>query len=470
VRNVGDLVEQYQFEVLGESARWAQVVPRQVSVLPHGQEEKTVEVIFRPPPPPAAPAGEIPFGVRCVSLERRDRCAVVEGDVAVGAVHNLSAQLEPVSPRGRWTGRYKVRFDNTGSVPVTLRLEATDTKQLLRFALAPRDLTVERGQSGRAYLAVRPRQPMTRGKPVEHPFVCSYRATTEGGSGELAGAFEQRPIVSKTVFALAAVVIGLAAVGGVLLLRANNGQQQKKVALNTDGPPPPTVLKSAQPLTGNSAQLVWERSPYATGYVVQQVQPDGTVAGAQEVKEPDQTTVAWPGLKPGKTCFQVLTVGKSGRSAPSGQQCVTLAAPAPKTAPSPTQATPTTTQPTSAPPGGGGPGPGGPGGPGGTGGPSDPGNGGTGGSVVLQGYIAIYATVPQDDTASQGTAQGIVTRLQQAGAQALLLDSNNSKQLTPGQWYVVQDGFDTFAAALAECNQRRSIPGAKDCYAQQPLA
>ena len=68
VRNVGELVEQYQFEVLGDAARWAQVVPRQVSVLPHGQEEKAVEVVFRPPPAPSAPSGEIPFGVRCVSI------------------------------------------------------------------------------------------------------------------------------------------------------------------------------------------------------------------------------------------------------------------------------------------------------------------------------------------------------------------------------------------------------------------
>jgi hypothetical protein len=458
VRNVGDLVEQYQFEVLGDAARWAQVLPRQVSVLPHGQEEKTVEVVFRPPPAPAAPAGDIPFGVRCVSLERRDRCAVVEGDVAVGAVHNLTARLEPVTPRGRWTGRYRIRFDNTGSVPVTLALDAGDTKQRLRFALAPRELTVAPGRSAAAYLAVRPRQPMTRGKAVEHPFVLSYRATTDAGSGELSGSFEQRPIISKGVLALGVLVVGLAAGAGALLLRTGSGQQ--KAALSTDGPPPPTVLTSAERLTDASAQIVWERSPYATGYVVQQL-ANGKVSGSKEVADPDQSTVVWPGLKPGKTCFQVITVGKAGRSAPSEPRCVTLAAPRPPATPSSTTPAPA---PTSAPATGGpgGPGGGGPGG-GGTTGPS----GGPGGAVVLQGFYVIYAVVPQDDAASQGTAERVVHQLQQAGVQARLIDSKASEQLADGNaglWYVLQDGFATFAAGRAECAARHNIPGAENCF------
>ncbi len=452
VRNIGDLVEQYQFEVLGDTARWAQVVPRQVSVLPHGQEEKTVEVVFRPPPPPGSPAGEIPFGVRCVSLERRDRCAVVEGDVAVGAVHNLAAKLEPVAPRGRWSGRYRVRFDNSGSVPVTVALAATDTKQLLRFALAPQQLTVAPGQSAPAYLSVRPRQPMMRGKPAEIPFVLSYRAPTEGGSGELTGAFEQRPVISKTVIALVAAVVGLAAGAGVLIIRAGNNQQ-KKTALTTEGPPPPTALTSAQALTSSSAQLVWDRSPYATSYVVQQLGANGTVGGTKEIGDPDVSTLVWPGLKPGRSCFQVVTVGKSGRSAPSKPQCVTIAAPAPTTPP-PTVA-PTSAAPTVPPTSGGGGGGGG-------------GSGGTG-AVTLQGFYVIYAVIPQDDAASQGLAQQVVAKVQQAGSPARLVDSKASDQLADGPaglWYILRDGFDSYSAAQAECAARRKV--SPNCYVVTP--
>src|SRR4051812_21609852 len=80
VNNPNPEVEQYRLEVLGEAASWAQIEPAQVSVLP-GESERT-ELRFRPPEPHGVrpgqrpPVGTIPFGVRCVSLERRDRQAV----------------------------------------------------------------------------------------------------------------------------------------------------------------------------------------------------------------------------------------------------------------------------------------------------------------------------------------------------------------------------------------------------------
>jgi hypothetical protein len=479
VRNVGDLVEQYQFEVLGESARWATVQPRQVSVLPHGQEEKTVEVVFRPPPAPAAPAGEIPFGVRCVSLERRDRCAVVEGDVAVGAVHDLTAALEPVDPSGRWTGRYRVRFDNAGSVPVTLALDAADKKQLLRFALAPKELTVPPGQSAPAYVAVRPRQPMMRGKAVEHQFTVAYR--TAGGDtltnlrgesrgGELPGTFGQKPVIGGAVLAVGLVGVLLAAGGGVLALRArNNGPAGPKA---TAGAPPATEMVGAARLTDTSVQMIWQGSPYAKGYVIQQVTPDGTVSATKEITEPDQTTYTWTDLKPGRTCFRVLIEGTSGvRSAPSTPKCATLAAAPVTTAPTtppPSSAPPTSAPPTSAaggttPPPSGGPS----GGP--VGGPGGGGNGG--GKIVLTGFYVIYKAFGQDDPAAQGQAEQLVSKLQGAGSQAQLVDSLKSDQLSDGAdskglWVVVQDGFSSYDTALAECNARRNI--AADCYVVRP--
>src|SRR3954468_17665794 len=121
VGNVGDLVEQYRLEVLGEAARWSEVSPRQISVLPRNQEKKAVEVIFQPTSALAV-AGAVRWGVRCVSLADPDRCAVGEGTVSGAAVVGLQARLEPVSPGGRWTGRYLAVFDNTGTIPVTLRL------------------------------------------------------------------------------------------------------------------------------------------------------------------------------------------------------------------------------------------------------------------------------------------------------------------------------------------------------------
>jgi hypothetical protein len=446
VRNAGDLVEQYRLEVLGEAARWAQVVPRQISVLPGGAEEKTVSIVFRPPAPPATVAGEIPFGLRCVSMEAPDRCAVTEGDLVVGAVIGVQARLETVSPSGRWVGRYRIVFDNTGSVPVRLRLTATDSRRVLRFALAPGELTVQPGQSTSAYVSVKPRQPMLRGKMATHTFSVAYQTAEDGRGGELPGVFEQRPILSKGVIAAVLLLAVVGAVAVALALR-NAGKPERPQPIA--GPPPPIALTAATRLSDTSMQLLWQRSPYATGYVVQQTLPDGSVAASKEVTDRDQSALAWGELGPGRHCFRVIAVGPGGRSTPSGSICADLAKPAASTAPSATAptgpgATPGPGSRTTAPPADG----------------TDP----------VRGAYVIYATPTAiDDKAAQGVAEDLVARLQAAGIPARLIDSRDSKRVSDGRnglWVVLVDGFPDLTAAIAECNAHRDV--APKCYAVAP--
>ncbi|HEU4426746.1 MAG TPA: fibronectin type III domain-containing protein [Pilimelia sp.] len=443
VRNAGDLVEQYRLEVLGEAARWSQVVPRQISVLPGGAEEKSVTVVFRPPAPPVAVAGEFPFGLRCVSLEAPDRCAVVEGDVVVGAVIGVQAKLEPLSPSGRWTGRYRVLLENTGSVPVRLRLAASDNRRVLRFALAPAEVTVEPGRSTPVYLSVQSRQPMLRGKAVAHGFAVTYETVEGDRRGELAGVFEQRPILSKGVIVVALLLVVVAAAGVALLLRGRGGPEDPPP---TGVPPPPIAMQSVTAHAGGSVELSWQRSPYAQGYLVQQLLPNGTVAGSKEIADRDQVVFTWSSLKPGRHCFRVLAVGPAGRSAPSEALCTTLAKPPPTATPTPTATAPAATAPAPAP---APPPPVAPV-------PVPP----LGGGDPVQGAYVIYAATAIDDRASQGVAESIAAQLQQAGVPARLVDSRQSDRLTDanaGLLVVLRDGFPSFQTALDECNAHRDI-------------
>jgi hypothetical protein len=442
VRNVGDLVEQYRLEVLGDAARWSQVVPRQLSVLPGGSEEKTVVVVFRPPPPPVAVAGSFPFGLRCVSLEAPDRCAVVEGDLVIGAVVGLAARLETVKPVGRWAGRYQVVLDNTGSVPVRLRLAASDTRRVLRFAVAPPELTVEPGRSASAYVSVQPRQPALRGKSATHAFSVGYQAMDGDQRGELAGGFEQRPIISKGIIAACLVLLALAAAGVVFLLRAGGGGELPAEAGTV--PPPPIALTGVTSLDDGSVQLQWQRSPYATGYLVQQLLADGEVGDSKEVADRDQSALVWSELAPGEHCFQVVAVGPGGRSGPSQPMCAAVPTPQPTTTPTPGAAT--------APPSAG------------TGSTPTP------GADPVQGafYVVYVPPTAVDDPPTQGQANEDVARLQQAGVQAVLVNSRQSGRLADGAngaglWVVLRDGFNTFEEALAECDAHWDV--APDCYA-----
>jgi hypothetical protein len=396
-------------------------------------------------------AGEVPFGLRCVSLEAPDRCAVVEGALSVGAVVGVQPRLEPVSPAGRWTGRYRVGFDNTGSVPVRLRLRADDARQVLRFALAPADLTVEPARTASAYLAVKPRQPILRGRPVTHQFSVTFSAP--GGDGELPGVYEQRPIVSKGVIAVAALLVAAMVLGAALLLR---GRGQDRAPVASGAPPPPVALTDAVRLTDTSVQLTWQRSPYATGYVVQSLLADGGVAGSRDVADRDQSALSWGELTPGQHCFRVLVVGTGGRSEPSAPRCAVLARPAPT--PSATPAPGATAPPVAAP----GP-------PGRSTPPATPKPAPGGGDPVQGGYVVYVGPSAIDDKASQGAAEKAVARLQAAGVPARLVDSRTSNRVADGQnglWVVLRDGFPTFQAALAECNAHRDV--APDCIAFPP--
>jgi hypothetical protein len=441
VRNVGDLVEQYRLEVLGDAARWSQVVPRQISVLPGGSEEKTVEVVFRPPAPPVTVAGNVPFGLRCVSLEAPDRCAVVEGDLVIGAVVGLAARLDTVKPAGRWAGRYQVVLENTGSVPVRLRLAASERRRVLRFAVAPPEITVEPGGSATAYLSVQPRQPALRGKGATHGFSVGYQTVDGDRRGELAGTFEQRPILSKGVIAACLLAVGLAAAGAVLLLRTGGGVAPPE---GGSDPPPPTALTAATSRDDGSVQLVWQQSPYATGYVVQQLLPDGSVGDSKEVADPDQSALVWTELAPGEQCFRVVVVGPGGRSEPSERKCTDLPTPAPTTSPTPSGAA------TTAPPSTGTS-------------PSPP-----AGADPVQGnfYVVYVPPTPIDDQAAQSLAFQKVAELQQAGINAEPIDSRQSQRLpdgTAGLWVIYQDGFETLEDARAECDAHLDV--APECYA-----
>ena len=340
VRNVGDIVAQYRVEVLGEAARWSTVVPQHVSVLPGESEEQTVEIVFRPPPAPAAPVGTIPFGVRCVSLENRDVAAVVEGDVVVSPIQGLDVRLRGDGPKGARAGRFRVELRNTGTTDLTVSLEVADAAELLRFVLAPQVVEVPAGRTVPAYLAVQARNPKLLGKPVPHAFTVTYRVSRSDRGGELPGTFEQRAVIRKLWIVLALLLV-VAAVLGYLWLRGQGG-----AATLRTGTPPPVEVEALEAVPGG-VRVVWLRSPYATGYGIQEWTQGVTGTSSEGVDDPDQTSFLWEGLTEAEHCFQVRAVAGDVQGAFGEEQCVAVP---------PAEATPTATPeptPTTAATGGG---------------------------------------------------------------------------------------------------------------------
>ena len=110
LRHTGTLVESYRLDVVGLELGWWRVDPPEIELRPGMSGEAVVELT--PPQGVAAPDGALPFGVRAISTLDPGRSVVEEGDLEVGRVLELQAEIMPVSSRARWTGRHVVRFRN----------------------------------------------------------------------------------------------------------------------------------------------------------------------------------------------------------------------------------------------------------------------------------------------------------------------------------------------------------------------
>src|SRR5471032_2678566 len=82
IRNTGEIVDQYTFEVLGDAAKWAELEPGELSLFPDAEGE--IKLTFRPPRDAATAAGTVPFGLKVVSKENPADSSVAEGVLEVG--------------------------------------------------------------------------------------------------------------------------------------------------------------------------------------------------------------------------------------------------------------------------------------------------------------------------------------------------------------------------------------------------
>jgi hypothetical protein len=340
VRNRSSIVEGFRLDVLGEAAAWAQVHPPEVEVRP--QEEAQTVVVFAPPAGTGSRAGQVAFGVRAVSRVDPTASAVAEGDLRVGSVSLSQATLTPVTSRGRFSGRHRIEMSNWGNASVRLHLEVGDPDEALGFLIVPDVLDLPIGTTGRARLKVRARKPFFRGLPVRRPFKVVGRPVVVGADGpggpgapggplpfgfdpavpSVDGAFEQRPLLGRTVVAVA--VLGLAAAGaaGYLSTRAGDDPGAEAVA-----PPVPEAF-AAQALSHDTVRLTWQPGQRVDGYKLYTVDPSTATtpeprASAVTDLPGDQGQIDVGDLAPAtRHCYQLAAVRNEVTSARTPAGCV----------------------------------------------------------------------------------------------------------------------------------------------------
>ncbi|MGH9118650.1 MAG: hypothetical protein ACRD0A_12485 [Acidimicrobiales bacterium] len=237
IRNLGQVVDGFMVDVLGQPGAWAQVNPPETRLFP--DTEGAVEIKFRQPENAPPVAGAHPFAVRIRSREDPNWVAVEEGTVEIGATVDVAVELRPKTSSGRSSGKHQVIVDNLGNTPVWVQVVGDDPDDLFRFTVDPPDVALQPRTAAivdlRARLVRRPPSGTNR-----VPFVVSVLA--DGRPAATAdGGFSPRKFPWKPLL-LAAVALAGLAVAVVLLTRtdvvsqATQGEETTLAVTTTSAP------------------------------------------------------------------------------------------------------------------------------------------------------------------------------------------------------------------------------------------
>lgn len=233
VRNVGTVVDQFEFEALGDAAAWTSFDPPALSLFPDAEE--SARILFRPPRTPDVRAGDYPVGVRIRSREDPQHPTVEELTIDVGRFIDAFAELVPRTTRGRRKGSHTLAVDNRGNDRLEADLSAMDPDDKLRFTFEPPNLVVAPGSAGFAKLVVRPLKRFMRGASVAHPFEVLVNPAKDQPL-PVQGTLLQEALIPKWApkAAVGVLVVGLAGVAlWATLLKPQVKSTAKEVAQDT---------------------------------------------------------------------------------------------------------------------------------------------------------------------------------------------------------------------------------------------
>jgi len=246
VRNDSDIVEAYEFEVLGECAPWTTVEPARLSLYPGTAEN--VSVRLYPPRSPEVTAGEKPLGIRVLPVERPGTGTVSESTVIVEPFLLAEPELTPRRRRAWRTARYMVSLTNLSNTPVTVALSAADTEAQLRFTLPDQVPDIEPGAVEEIRFRARTRKLIWFGKPITRPFRIEVDSaatpTVEPPLTEqhdLDGELVQQPLLPRWLLAVLAALLALILAWFALVrptIRSAAIQAAAQQATQQNPPPP----------------------------------------------------------------------------------------------------------------------------------------------------------------------------------------------------------------------------------------
>lgn len=294
VANNGDIVDELVVEVLGPAAAWAEVLPRSVNLMP--EATAVVQVRFQPPRGPAAPAGQVPYGIRVASRQDPAGSVVEEGTLTIAPFVDVRAELLPARRRGPFGARFQLVLDNWGNVPIELDLQANDDGEELACRVIPSRISPPPGDATFTRLQVRPRRRFLRGQPRTHRVQVSARS--QGIGPVVAQAtYVQEPMVGAWIPKLALAVLAGALALAVLWFAVINRAVKS------------TARSEAQEVVADGLGVPPEEAAAAIGDVQAQAgEAETTAEGASDAAAAAQEDAAAASAQSAVATEQVATL------------------------------------------------------------------------------------------------------------------------------------------------------------------
>ncbi|MFD6422405.1 hydrolase [Streptomyces sp. NPDC060198] len=248
LRNTGDVVDEYRFEVVGSLAPWAAVEPPSLRLFPG--TTGTVELTFSPPRTPDAAAGPHPYAVKVTPTEHPQATTVPEGNLTVTPFTEMRAELVPPTVKGRFRGRPRLAVDNLGNTKLTASVRGSDNGDQLSYDISPSNVQIEPGRAAFLKATLKPRQITWIGSAADRPYTM---AVQRSGAVPLdvAGTYVQRSVLPRWLAAFLSVLLALVIAFVMLWLTrsprvaSTATEKPQETAVGTLAPPSPSPLPEA---------------------------------------------------------------------------------------------------------------------------------------------------------------------------------------------------------------------------------
>ena len=207
LRNTGDVVDEYRFEVVGSPAPWAVVEPQSLRLYPG--TTGSVELTFSPPRTPDATAGPNPYAVRITPTEHPEATTVPEGNLTVTPFTEMRAELVPSTVKGRFRGRPRLAVDNLGNTKLTASVSGSDNGDQLSYEIRPSNVQIEPGRAAFVETTLKPRQKIWFGSAEQRPYTLAVRRSGERPL-DVEGPYGQRGFLPRWLAVFLSVTAALA--------------------------------------------------------------------------------------------------------------------------------------------------------------------------------------------------------------------------------------------------------------------